>query len=114
MSLYPITTSFKSVQLARLIPILFSTEDMDFDVSRVEVIDSETGEKFKADVHMVKNKRNILTKVFSLRLPDSEMEEIKNVAEGEDLTPAHFARRAIRRAVAEKEADNKRLDKEKR
>jgi len=97
-----------------LYQFLFSTEDMDFDVSRVEVIDSETGTKFKVDVHMIRNKRNILTKVFSLRLPDNEIEEIKNVAEGEDLTPAHFARRAIRRAVAEKEADNKRLGKEKR
>ena len=92
---------------------LFSTDDLDFDPNRIEVTDTETGQKYEVQVHMVKNKKKKLTKIFSLRLADSEINEIKDVAEEMDLTPAHFARRVLREAIQENK-DEQRLAKNKR
>ena len=90
---------------------IFSTTDLNWDENTVQVTDEKTGEVHKVEVEIVKSKKGVLEKIFSIRLPDSEYEQIKRIAESQDLKPAHFARRAIRRAIQEKELDSKRLNK---
>lgn len=93
---------------------IFSTTDLNWDESTVQVTDEKTGEVHKLQVEIVKSKKRILEKVFSIRLPASEYEQIEQIAESQDLKPAHFARRALRRSIQETESDSKRLTKHKK
>jgi len=93
---------------------MFSTTDLNWDESTVQVKDSKTGEVYKLEVEIVKKEGKPLEKIFSIRLPDSEYEQIKRIAESQDLKPAHFARRVLRKAIQEKEEDSKRIRKNKR
>ena len=92
---------------------VFSTTDLNWDESTVEVRDEKTGEVHKLEVEIVKRKGQPMEKIFSIRLPDSEYKQIKRIAESQDLKPAHFARRVLREAIAEKEQDKKRIRKNK-
>ena len=93
---------------------IFSTTDLNWDESTVQITDEETGEVHKLEVEIVERKGRPMEKIFSIRLPDSEYEQIKRIAENEDIKPAHFARRVLREAIAEKEEDTKRLAKTKK
>jgi len=93
---------------------IFSTTDLNWDESTVQVTDEKTGEVHKLEVEIVKSKKGALEKVFSIRLPASEYKQIRQIAESQDLKPAHFARRAIRRAIQEQEDDLKRISKTKK
>jgi len=97
---------------------VFSTTDLNWDESTVQVIDEKTGEVHKLEVEIVKRKGKPMEKIFSIRLPDTEYEQIKRIAENEDIKPAHFARRvlreAIEKAIKEIEDDSERLEKNKR
>jgi len=92
---------------------IFSTTDLNWDESTVEVKDEKTGEVHKLEVEIVKSKKGVLEKIFSIRLPDSEYKQIKRIAESQDLKPAHFARRVLREAIQENK-DEQRLAKNKR
>ena len=93
---------------------IFSTTDLNWDESTVEVKDEKTGEVYKLEVEIVKKEGRPLEKVFSIRLPDSEYEQIKRVAESQDLKPAHFARRVLRKAIQENKEKAERIRKNKR
>ena len=93
---------------------IFSTTDLNWDESTVEVKDEETGEVYKLEVEIVKKEGRPMEKIFSIRLPDSEYEQIRRIAENEDIKPAHFARRVLRKAIAEKAKDKKQLRKTKK
>jgi len=92
---------------------VFSTTDLNWDESTVQVTDEKTGEVHKLEVEIVKSKKGVLEKVFSIRLPAREYKQIRQIAESQDLTPAHFARRVLRKAIDEKAEDSKRLAKNK-
>jgi len=93
---------------------VFSTTDLNWDESTVQVTDEKTGEVHKLEVEIVKSKRGVLEKVFSIRLPAREYKQIEQIAESQDLTPAHFARRVLRKAISEIEDDSRRLKKTKK
>ncbi len=80
---------------------LFATTDLDFDPSTVTVTDTETGEVLNVEVSTGRSEKRKLMKVFSLRMSDAEYDQVHRVSEKVDMTPAHFARKAIRRAVQE-------------
>ena len=93
--------------------IYMPVSDLNWDESTVEVRDEKTGEVHKLEVETVKNNNKILEKVFTIRLAEGEYEKIKQIARSQDLKPAHFARRLIRKAIQEKEDDSKRIRKNK-
>jgi len=93
---------------------VFSTTDLNWDESTVQVIDEKTGEVHKLEVEIVKRKGKPMEKIFSIRLPDTEYEQIKRIAENEDIKPAHFARRVLREAIQEKKEDAKLIRKNKK
>jgi len=92
---------------------LFSTEDLDFDPKRVEVVDSKTGKKLKIEstIKAVGNKRE---KTFGVRMAEDDINRIRQTARRADLEIGEFAREAIEKAIQEKEADLKRLKKNKK
>ena len=63
------------------------------------------------EVEIVERKGKPMEKIFSIRLPEREYEQIRRIAENEDIKPAHFARRVLRKAIQEKEEDSKRISK---
>jgi len=89
---------------------LFSTEDLDFDPKRVEVVDSKTGKKFKIEstIKAVGNKRE---KTFGVRMAEGDINKIRKTARKADMEIGEFARQAMEKAVKEKEADLKRQKK---
>ncbi len=90
---------------------VFSTTDLNWDESTVQVTDEKTGEVHKLEVEIVKRKGRPMEKIFSIRLPDSEYKQIKRIAESQDLKPAHFARRVLREAIQENKDDSKQKNK---
>ena len=84
---------------------IFSTTDLNWDESTIEVRDEDTGEVHKLEVEIVKRKGQPMEKIFSIRLPDSEYEQIRRIAENEDRKPADFARRVLRKAIQEKKGN---------
>lgn len=93
---------------------IFSTTDLNWDESTVEVRDEKTGEVHKLGVEIVERKGRAMEKIFSIRLPENEYEQIRRIAENEDRKPADFARRVLRKAIQEKEDDSKRLKENKK
>jgi len=89
---------------------LFSTEDLDFDPKRVEVVDSKTGKKIKIEstIKAVGKKRE---KIFGVRMAEDEIHKIRKTARKADMKIGEFARGAIERAVKEVEEDSKRQKK---
>jgi len=87
---------------------LFSTEDLDFDPKRVEVVDSKTGKKLKIHSAIkIVNKDKV--KIFAVRMTEGQIEKIHRTAGKASLTPADFGRQAIEKAILEKEQDSKRI-----
>ena len=89
---------------------LFSTTDLDFNPSTVEVRDTATGKKLKihSAIKIVdKNK----VKVFGLRMTEGDIERIHRTAKKANINPADFGRQAIEKALQEKEQDLKRISK---
>lgn len=81
---------------------LFATTDLDLDPSTVTVTDTETGEILDVEMSVGRSEeKRKLMKVFSVRLSDAEYDQVHRVSKKVDMTPAHFARNAIRRAVKE-------------
>jgi len=92
---------------------LFSTTDLNFDPSTVEVRDTATGKKLKIDSTIkVVNKDKV--KIFAVRMTEGQIERIHRTAGKLDQTPADFGRQAIEKAIQEKEQDSKRIRKNKR
>jgi hypothetical protein len=92
---------------------LFSTEDLDFDPKRVEVVDSKTGEKLKIHSAIkIVNKDKV--KIFAVRMTEGQIEKIHRTAGKVDQTPADFGRQAMDKAIKEVEEDSKRIRKNKR
>ena len=91
---------------------LFSTTDLDFDPSTVEVRDSKTGEilKIESTIKIVNREK---TKIFAVRMTEGQIEKIQRTAGKASLTPADFGRQAIEKAVKEVEEDSRRLAKNK-
>jgi len=91
---------------------LFSTTDLTFDPSTVQVIDERTGKELKIDstIQTVEKQR---TKVFGLRITEDELKRIHRTAKKVKVSPGDFGRRAIERAVREVEDDSKRQKKNK-
>jgi len=89
---------------------LFSTTNLDFDPSTVEVIDTSTGKKLDVEV-MTKIVGNEKTKIFGVRMTEDDVKRIRKTAKTAHINPSDFAREAIEKAVKEKEADLKRLAK---
>jgi len=79
---------------------LFSTSDLNFDPSTIEVRDSK--------IEIV-DKRKV--KVFGLRMTEGDIDQIHEVAEKANIHPAEFGRQAVARAVKEAQEDLKRLKK---
>jgi len=92
---------------------LFSTEDLDFDPSTVEVVNSKTGKilKIESTIRSIGKQK---TRVFGLRLPESELQEVHRTAKKVNISPSDFARIAIKKAIKEVEEDSKRIRKNKR
>lgn len=87
---------------------LFSTEDLDFDPKRVEVVDSKTGKKLK--IHSaIKIVNREKVKIFAVRMTEGQIEKIHRTAGKASLTPADFGRQVLEKAIQEKEQDSKRL-----
>jgi len=87
---------------------LFSTEDLDFDPKRVQVIDEKTGKKLKIHSAIkIVNKDKV--KIFAVRMTEGQIERIHRTAGKASLTPADFGRQAIEKAIQEKEQDSKRI-----
>jgi len=92
---------------------LFSTEDLDFDPKRVEVVDSKTGKKLKIHSAIkIVNKDKV--KIFAVRMTEGQIEKIKRTAGKASLTPADFGRQVLEKAIQERAEDSKRLKKTKR
>ena len=89
---------------------LFSTTNMDFDPSTVEVVDTSTGKRLKVEVR-TKIVGNEKTKIFGVRMTEDDIKRIRKTAKTAHINPSDFARGAIAKAVKEKEADLKRLNK---
>lgn len=89
---------------------LFSTTDLNFDPSTVEVRDSKTGKILKVDSKIeIVDKRKV--KVFGLRMTEGDIDQIHEVAEKANIHPAEFGRQAVAKAVQEAQEDLKRLKK---
>jgi len=97
----------------KVFQFLFSTEDLDFDPKRVEVVDSKTGKKLKVEssIKQVGNKKN---KIFGVRMAEEEIQKIRKTARRADMEIGDFAREAIEKAIQEKAEDSKRIRKNKR
>jgi len=92
---------------------LFSTTDLDFDPSTVQVIDERTGKELKLDSTIkIVNKDKV--KIFGLRMTEGQLEKLKKTAGKLDQTYADFARQAIGKAIQERAEDSKRIRKNKR
>jgi len=92
---------------------LFSTEDLDFDPARVQVIDEQTGKELK--IHSaIKIVNREKVKIFAVRMTEGQIEKIHRTAGKASLTPADFGRQVLEKAIAEKSEDSKRLKKTKR
>jgi len=92
---------------------LFSTQDLDFDPSRVEVRDTATGKKLKIHSAIkIVNKDKV--KIFAVRMTEGQIERIHRTAGKLDQTPADFGRQVLEKAIQEKEQDSKRLKKTKK
>lgn len=87
---------------------LFSTEDLDFDPKRVQVIDEKTGKKLKVE-STIKIVNRDKVKIFAVRMTEGQIEKLKRTAGKASLTPADFGRQAIEKAIQEKEQDSKRI-----
>ena len=92
---------------------LFSTEDLDFDPKRVEVVDTVTGKKLKVEF-TTKIVGNEMTKIFAVRMTPDDFKRIRKTAETAHINPSDFAREAIAKAIQEKEEDSKRIRKNKK
>jgi len=89
---------------------LFSTTDLDFDPSTVQVIDERTGKELKLDSTIkIVNKDKV--KIFGLRMTEGQLEKLKKTAGKLDQTYADFAREALEKAIKEKAEDLKRQKK---
>lgn len=92
---------------------LFSTTDLDFDPSTVEVRDTATGKKLEihSTIKVVdKNK----VKIFAVRMTEGQIEKIHRTAGKLDQTPADFGRQVLEKAIQERAEDSKGIRKTKR
>jgi hypothetical protein len=65
---------------------LFSTEDLDFDPSRVQIIDERTGKELKVQSTIkIVNKDKV--KIFAVRMTEGQIEKIHRTAGKVDQTP---------------------------
>lgn len=91
---------------------LFSTTDLDFNPSTVEVRDTATGKKLKIHSAIkIVNKDKV--KIFAVRMTEGQIERIHRTAGKASLTPADFGRQVLEKAIQENEADLKRIRKSK-
>jgi len=89
---------------------LFSTEDLDFDPKRVQVIDEKTGKKLK--IHStIKIVNRDKVKIFAVRMTEGQIEKIHRTAGKLDQTPADFGRQVLEKAIQERAEDKKRISK---
>jgi len=92
---------------------LFSTTDLDFNPSTVEVRDTATGKKLKIHSAIkIVNKDKV--KIFAVRMTEGQIEKIKRTAGKASLTAADFGRQVLEKAIQERDEDSKRIRKTKR
>jgi len=94
----------------KVFQFLFSTEDLDFDPSTVEVRDSKTGKVLKVE-STVKTVRKRKEKIFGVRMDEEDIQKIRQTARRANMEIGEFAREALAKAVAEKAEDSKRIKK---
>ena len=97
----------------KVFQFLFSTEDLDFDVKRVEVRDTATGKILKVE-SKVKTVRKRKEKIFGVRMDEEDIQKIRQTARRANMEIGEFAREALAKAVAEKAEDSERIGKTKR
>jgi len=97
----------------KVFQFLFSTQDLDFDPSTVEVRDSKTGKVLKVE-SKVKTVRKRKEKIFGVRMEEEDIQKIRQTARRADMEIGEFAREALAKAVDEKAEDSKRIRKNKR
>ena len=97
----------------KVFQFLFSTEDLDFDLKRVEVRDTATGKilKVQSTVKTVGKRKG---KTFGVRMAEDDIQKIRQTARRADMEIGEFAREALEKAVAEKAEDSKRIRKTKK
>jgi len=96
----------------KIFQFLFSTEDLDFDPKRVEIVDSKTGKKLKVE-STVKTVGKRKEKTFGIRMEPEDIQKIRQTARRADMEIGEFAREALAKAVAEKAEDLARIRKSK-
>ena len=96
----------------KVFQFLFSTQDLDFDPSTVEVRDSKTGKVLKVE-SKVKIVRKRKEKIFGVRMDEEDIQKIRQTARRADMEIGEFAREALAKAVAEKAEDSERIRKSK-
>jgi len=89
---------------------IFSTKNMSFDPSTVEVIDTSTGKKLDVEV-ITKIVGNERTKIFAVRMTPDDLKRVRKTAKTAHINPSDFAREAIEKAIKEIEDDLERLEK---
>jgi len=97
----------------KVFQFLFSTTDLDFDPSTVEVRDSKTGKVLKVE-SKVKTVRKRKEKIFGVRMEEEDIQKIRQTARQADMEIGEFAREALAKAIAEKAEDSKRIRKTKK
>jgi len=97
----------------KIFKFLFSTEDLNFDVKRVEVRDTATGKILKVE-STVKTVGKRKEKIFGVRMAEDDIQKIRQTARRADMEIGEFAREALAKAVDEKAEDKKRIRKTKR
>ena len=97
----------------KVFQFLFSTQDLDFDPSTVEVRDSKTGKVLKVE-SKVKTVRKRKEKIFGVRMDEEDIQKIRQTARRANMEIGEFAREALAKAVAEKAEDSERIGKTKR